>query len=59
MKVGSKYEHDLMKMAKILTQQYKSVFTTPKDIPDVSLKPPKNGNSPLEITITDKNIKWQ
>ena len=44
-------------MANILTQQYKSVFTTPKDIPDVLLKQPKNGNSLSEITISDKDIK--
>ena len=41
----------------MLTDQCKSVFTTPKDIPVVSLKPAKNGNSPSEITITDKDIK--
>ena len=44
-------------MANILTQQYKSVFTTPKYIPDVLLKQPKNGNSLSEITISDKDIK--
>ena len=27
----------------MLSQQYKSVFTIAKDIPDVSLKPPQNG----------------
>ena len=43
-------------MANILSQKYKSVFTTPKDIPDVSLKPPQNGKSLSEITITDKDI---
>ena len=45
LKVGSKYEDDTKKMASILAQKYKSVFITPKDIPDVSLKLPKNGNS--------------
>ena len=44
-------------MTNILTDQYKSVFTTPKDIRVVSLKPTKNGNSLSEITITDKDIK--
>ena len=44
-------------MTNILTDQYKSVFTTPKDIQVVSLKPAKNGNSLSEITITDKDIK--
>ena len=38
-------------------QQYKSVFTTPKDISDVLLKPPRNGNSLSENTIIDKYIK--
>ena len=57
MKVGSKYEDDSKKMANILTQQYKSVFTTPKYIPDVLLKQSKNGNSLSEITISDKDIK--
>ena len=52
MKVGSKYVDDLKKMATILSQQYKSVHTTPKGIPE-SLKPPQNGNSLLEITITE------
>ena len=40
-------------MAKILQIS----LATPKDIPDVSLKPPQNGNSFSEITITDKGIK--
>ena len=57
MKVGSKYEDDPRKMANILSQQNKSVFTTPKDIPDVSLKQPQNENSLSEVTITDKDIK--
>ena len=57
MKVGSIYENDPKKMANILSQQYKSVFTIPKDIPDVSLKPPQNGNRLSEITFADKNIK--
>ena len=29
---------------------------TPKDIPGLSLKPPQNVNSLLEITIADKDI---
>ena len=57
LKVGSKYEDDPKKLANILTVKYKSVFTTPKDIPDVSLKPQKNGNSLSEIIIRDKDIK--
>ena len=32
-------------------------MTTPKDIPEVLLKPPQNGNSLSEITITYKDIK--
>ena len=44
-------------MTNIVTEQYKSVLTTPKDIPDISLKPAKNGNSLSEITIIDKDIK--
>ena len=57
MKVGSKYEDDPKIMANILRQQNKSVFITPKGIPDVSLKPPQNGNSRSEISVTDKDIK--
>ena len=57
LKAWSKYEDDPKTMTKILTDQYKSVFTTPKDIPVVSLKPAKNGNSLSEIAITDKDIK--
>ena len=57
LKLRSKCEDDPKKMANILSQQYKSVFTTPKDIPDVSLKPLQNENSLSEITITDKDIK--
>ena len=57
LKAWSKYEDDPKTMTKILTDQYKSVFTTPKDIPVVSLKPAKNGNSLSEITILDKDIK--
>ena len=56
MKVGSKYEDDPKKMANIISQQYKSVFTTPKDTPDKLLKP-QNGNSLSEIKITGKDIK--
>ena len=44
-------------MANILNQQYKSLFTTPKRLPDVSIKPAQNGNSLSEITTTDKDIK--
>ena len=40
LKEGSKHEDDLKKMANILNQLYKSVFTTPKDKPELSLKPP-------------------
>ena len=55
MRVGSKYEDDLKKMANILSQQYKLVFTTPKDVPNVSLKPPQNGNF-FQKSITEKDI---
>ena len=44
-------------MTNILAWHYKSVFTTPKDISDVLLKPPKNENSLSESTIGDKDIK--
>ena len=57
LKVGSKYEDDPKRMANIIARQYKSVFTIPKDISDVLLKPPKNENSLSESTIGDKDIK--
>ena len=44
-------------MANMLNQQYKPLFTTPKRLPDVSIKPAQNGNSLSEITTTDKDIK--
>ena len=44
-------------MTNILAWHYKSVFTTPKDISDVLLKPPKNENSLSESTIGDKDVK--
>ena len=51
------FEDDPKKMASILSQQYKSIFTTLKDIPDASLKPPQNESSLSEIIITNKDIK--
>ena len=47
----------MKKMVNVLSQQYKLVFTIPKDIPDVSSEPPQNRNSISKITITDKDIK--
>ena len=52
LKVGSKCKDGPKNMAIILTQQYKSFFNRPKGIPSELLKPPKNGNSLSEITIT-------
>ena len=57
MKAGSKYKDDPKNMAIILTQQYKSFFTTPKGIPSEPLKLPKNGNSLSEIAITEEDMK--
>ena len=57
LKVRSNYEDDPNKMANIQSQQYKLVLTTPKDIPDVTLKLPQNRSSLSEITITEKDIK--
>ena len=47
----------MKKMVNVLSQQYKIVFTIPKDIPDVSSKPPQNRNSISKIIVTDKDIK--
>lgn len=56
MKVGGKYEDYSRMVVNTITQQYKSIYTSPKDTPDISLKPPRNGNSLSEIIITNKDI---
>ena len=57
MRIGSKCKDDTKNMAIILTHQCKSFLTASKDIPSKPLKPPENGNSLSEITITEEDIK--